>query len=635
MSTFLHNLNILTMRTISLVLLMILGATTGLRAQSPVVEVTSDIIGFALWERSNVYLIKGTIYVKSGLLLIEPGTVIKGDKATKGTLVVTRTGQINANSVLDKDPAIVFTSSEPEGSRAPGDWGGVIILGQAPINAGASATLAAVNNGAGDGQYGGSSPTHISGSLQKVRIEYAGAPLIGGTRLGGLTLAGVGSGTTLRNVQVTNCAADGFDIRGGTVNMSNVVSHRNADDDFDLTQGYSGRMQFVVGIRDNANVNGASGANGLEADNDASGSTATPFTSATISNMTLIGPKQTLGTSVDADFENGIRIGGNARVGIYNSVVMGYPTGLNLDGAGTQNAATAGNFDIRDLFIAGADNELAASGGWDISTWFDEAGRRNTLYDVNDSIQLNGPFDLNFPLLRPAETSPLVGAGRFDVPALTDFNPVSYAGAFSRLVNWTLCWTNWNPTNTNYDSGSELLASPISISFEYRGRPEGDSLTVDFTNLTTGAERYFWDFGDASTDADTSSLESPTYTYPSAGSYEVRLRATGPCDNQDSVSVNTFIGLGLSNWFSGADITLFPNPASHTLWLDMDLPRSEEIQLLLFDLSGRLLRDYGTLEFPAGQFRYTASLDGLESGLYMLVLNGPGGVHTEKVQIIR
>ncbi len=613
----------------------LLALAGGLRAQSPVVEVTADITTFASWTRDNVYLIKGTIYVK-GILIIETGTVIKGDKATKGTLVITRTGQINANGVLDKDPATVFTSSEPEGSRAPGDWGGIVILGEAPINAaGGTAVVAAINNGANDGQFGGSSPGDISGSMQKVRIEYAGATLTGGARVGGLTLAGVGSGTTLKNIQVTNCAGDGFDFRGGTVNLNQIISHRNADDDFDMTLGYSGRIQFAAGLRDNSNVNGESGANGLEADNDAAGSGATPYTAATISNLLLAGPKVTLSTPVDADFQNGIRIGGNARVGIYNSIVMGYPTGLNIDGSATQAAADASAFDIRNLYLAGSTTDLVASGGWNINSFFTAPGRLNRAFTVNDSINLANPFNLDFPDFKPLSGSPVLGTASFVAPVLAAFTGVTYIGPFSSSLDWSLCWTNWDPADTDYDVGSELLGAPIDLGFTYIGRPEDDSLTVDFTNNTTGAVKYFWQFGDITSDMDTSSLENPTWTYPEAGTYEVRMRATGICDNQDSLSVNTFIGLGIEDWLSGAELTLFPNPASESVWLDMELPRAEEFRLMIYDLSGRVLRDFGSMTIAAGNHRYLVTLDGIEPGLYLLVIAGQGGYHTEKLRIIR
>lgn len=620
------------MKNIAIVMLSLLAFAGGLKAQSPVIEVTGDLT-FGNWSADNIYLLKGTVYVK-GVLIIAPGTVIRGDKATKGTLVITRTGQINANSVFDDDPAIVFTSSEPAGSRAPGDWGGIVMLGEAPINGvGGTALVAAVNNASNDGQFGGTNAGDISGSLQKVRIEYAGATLTGGARVGGLTLAGVGSGTTLKNVQVTNCAGDAFDIRGGTVNMSQVISHRNADDDFDLTQGYSGRVQFAAALRDNGNVNGEAGANGLEADNDATGSAATPYTSATFSNVLFAGPLVTSGTSIDADFQNGIRIGGNARVGVYNSVVMGYPTGINIDGAASQAAADADAFDILNTFVAGCTNELAASGGWDISGFFDDAARANTSYAVNDSMRLVDPFDLTFPDFKPLTSSPVLGAASFAAPALSAFTAVSYAGPFTTNLDWTLCWSNFDPSTTPYSSGSTLIGGPININFAYDGRPAADSLTVDFTNATEGAVRYFWNFGDITTDADTSTLENPTWTYPEAGSYEVRLRAVGICDNQDSLSLNTFVGLGLSDWFSGAELTLFPNPASNLVWLDMDLPAAETLQVLLMDMQGRVLRDYGTLDMPAGQFRYTLALDGIETGLYLLTIAGPGGFHAEKLQV--
>ncbi|UOQ97648.1 hypothetical protein MUN81_20755 [Hymenobacter sp. 5317J-9] len=237
------------------------------------VVVDAPITTSTTWSASKQYLLKGYVYVRSGATLtIEAGTIIKGDKDTKGALIVEPGAKLIAIGTATKP--IVFTSNQPKGSRNYGDWGGVILAGNAPVN-----TLVGGNRPTIEGgpttQYGGTNATDDSGTLQYVRIEFGGVAFSPNNEVNGLTLAGVGSGTTLDHIQVSYSGDDAFEWFGGTVNAKYLVSHRTFDDDFDTDNGFSGKVQFGISLRDPLQAD-QSGSKAFESDNDANASTNGP-----------------------------------------------------------------------------------------------------------------------------------------------------------------------------------------------------------------------------------------------------------------------------------------------------------------------------------------------------------------------
>ncbi|RUT69191.1 hypothetical protein D0817_16915 [Flavobacterium cupreum] len=198
--------------------------------------------------KRNTYQLVGVVYVtNNATLTIEPGTVIRGDDKSCGTLVITNGSKIMAEG-LETDP-IVFTTNKEKTERKPGDWGGIIILGKAPIN-----TLGGLHTLPFDlepmlNHYGGSDAEDNSGILKYVRIEYAGRKLSALKELNGLSLAGVGRKTILNNIQISFSNDDSFECYGGDINMSNLVSYRTTDDDFDFTQGAQINISNSIAIR--------------------------------------------------------------------------------------------------------------------------------------------------------------------------------------------------------------------------------------------------------------------------------------------------------------------------------------------------------------------------------------------------
>jgi len=198
--------------------------------------------------KRNTYHLVGVVYVtNNATLTIEPGTVIRGDDKTCGTLVITNGAKIMAEG-LETDP-IVFTSENEKNNRKPGDWGGIIILGKAPINALGGIHTLPFDLDPGLNHYGGQDAEDNAGILKYVRIEYAGRKLSASKELNGLSLAGVGRKTTVSNVQISFSNDDSFECYGGDLNMSNLISYRTTDDDFDFTQGAQINISNSIAVR--------------------------------------------------------------------------------------------------------------------------------------------------------------------------------------------------------------------------------------------------------------------------------------------------------------------------------------------------------------------------------------------------
>lgn len=358
-------------------------ATVSAVPAKQIVEVTADITTNTTWTADKIYRLNGFIRVgsdvkpapggagvapvidpaKKATLTIEAGTVILGKKGTPGgALIVQRGSKLVAIGTAAKP--IIFTSDQAPGNRVPGDWAGVVLCGQSANNIKGSTSTG--QDGVeelegGYGAYHGSTSPILddnSGTLKYVRIEYAGYPINPNQEINGLTFGSVGSGTTIDFVQVTYANDDSYEWFGGTVNCTHLIALKGIDDDFDTDNGFSGRVQFGLGIRA-ASIADQSGSNGFECDNDANGTSNTPFTSAEFANMTIIGGKATSGTTIDLQFQNGAQIRRNAKQKIYNSIITGYPNGIYIDEAlgspGAVANATAGDIAFKNNILAGVE----------------------------------------------------------------------------------------------------------------------------------------------------------------------------------------------------------------------------------------------------------------------------------------
>ena len=267
----------------------------------------------------KVWTLKGYVYVTDGAkLIIQPGTTIVSDIAEKGALCIERGAQIIAEGTVSKP--IIFTSGKNTGERSPGDWGGIVILGRAKTNRSSEPTI---EGGIGR-PYGGTNDSDNSGVLKYVRIEYAGVAALPNSEINALTLGGVGSGTVIEYVQTVYANDDAFEFFGGTVSPKYLYAFATADDDFDFDFGYTGSLVNGISKRDPQFVDNGDAGNGVECDNDGTGSSAQPFTHPKLSNMVLVGP---FDVTALANHNLGLRWRRATQFTITNSKILGYQKG--------------------------------------------------------------------------------------------------------------------------------------------------------------------------------------------------------------------------------------------------------------------------------------------------------------------
>jgi hypothetical protein len=464
---------------------------------SNTVEVTGDIKVNTTWTADKIYSLKGFVYVTDGATLtIQPGTIIKGDKGTKGSLVITRGSKIDATGTATNP--IVFTSAFPAGSRSAGDWGGVIILGKAPVNQVTNGVNEVVIEGgllptAGGAAskyttYGGTDAADNSGTMKYVRIEYAGIPFAPDNEINGLTMGGVGSGTTLDYIEVYRSGDDAFEWFGGTVNAKHLLSIGAWDDDFDTDFGYSGKVQFALAQRVKT-IADQSGSNGFESDNDATGTSKTPFTAPIFSNITIVGPLATATTTsgYNANFQHAVQIRRGSAMSLLNSVLGNYVEGIYLDDAlGTPVSSTNytnGSLVIKNNLIYGCNTKYNATtaanygevkGKDATSKLVFEAGLRadNTFASTTSISALltsslaygaefvaTGVATPNFTVI--AGSAAASGASftnaKFNSDTFFD-KTVAYLGAFG-TTDWSAGWACYDPSTLNYTTPGKVMSN--------------------------------------------------------------------------------------------------------------------------------------------------------------------------------
>lgn len=242
-------------------------------------RIDSDIIIDTTWKTGKRYILEKTIYVENAYLTIEPGAIIEGEGGS--ALVVTSSAKLFARGKADNP--VIFTSARPEGERARGDWGGVVLLGNAPVNE-PQASIEGLPEGETRGSFGGSNASYSCGVIEYTRIEFAGYEVYKDNELNGLTLGGCGSNTIVRNVQVHRALDDGIEMFGGTVDLKNIVITGAGDDGVDWDWGWRGNVQFAV-IQQYPDA----GDNGFEGDNNGSNHEASPRSEPVFYNVTMVG----------------------------------------------------------------------------------------------------------------------------------------------------------------------------------------------------------------------------------------------------------------------------------------------------------------------------------------------------------
>lgn len=378
-------------------------------------EIKTDI---TLTKNIN-WILSGGVYIggdntESATITINPGTKIFGQQGAD-YLWIRRGSKIMAEGTPDNP--IVMSGS---GQLAAGEWGGLVISGNAPVNGcNEGVAVCEIPNEAIPSEFfGGNNPADNSGVIKYVQILFAGFAVRPDEELNGLTLNGVGSGTVIDFVHVHAGLDDGIEMFGGTAQMKHLVLTHIGDDSLDWGSGWTGRAQFVVVFQSPND-----GDRGIEADNNEKNNNLLPRAKPILSNMTFIGsPVAT----------EGILLRRGTGANIWNSVITGFPTCITIDGAATyENAGFPGNLSgeltMVNSFVQCANNFIDGTGAtFTVADWFlSQSGNRA------ENPLLSSVF--------PASGSPLIGGGA--VVNDSFFDSVDYAGAFKDVNDdWTAEW---------------------------------------------------------------------------------------------------------------------------------------------------------------------------------------------------
>jgi hypothetical protein len=400
--------------------------------------VTEEITADTTWTADQPVELADLVFVThNATLTIEAGTQILGDAGS--ALIITRGARLDAQGTAATP--IVFTSSKTVGERQRGFWGGVVLLGSAPVNVG-TGQIEGIDASDTRGAYGGTDSSSNCGTLRYVRVEFAGYTLGADNELNGLTVGGCGSGTTLDYIQIHMGEDDGIEFFGGNADLRHAVISRPADDGLDWDEGFSGRVQFLV-VQQEAAV----GDNGFEADNLETNNDATPRSQPTIYNATLIGGNDT------AAAQRAMTLRRGTAGEIWDILMTGFGEGsIDIRDTATVNQIDQGNLSLGALlfFHMGPDGSTYFpaetgdgddDGGFDESAYFHDSNR-DARFDQDP--KLGACFNLDTPNFIPAADSPAadgvvpISDGWFDTTA-------DYIGAFQpgATSTWMDGWTSF------------------------------------------------------------------------------------------------------------------------------------------------------------------------------------------------
>ena len=435
--------------------------------ETPQIIIDKPILTDYTMKSHKTYLLKGKVYVAPGATLhIEPGTVIRGDKSTNATLIVSRGAQIRAMGT--KNDPVVFTSNMPAGRRSSGDWGGIILLGQAKINRKAGKALMEGDLDPKLGIYGGEIDDDNSGVIQYTRIEFAGRKIDQSNEINALSLAAVGNRTTLDHIQVSFTKDDSFEFYGGTVNASHLISFKCLDDDFDMSYGYSGSLQFGIALR-HPRTKDFSGSNGIEIDSYASDDNLASInqemhTNCTISNFTIVSPKSSL--QGVTQLSQGIMVGNDAYLSVYNSVILGFNFGIFIKTKKSEQGISSGKSNFENNFFVGSKYPIGNSTNTnsELNDYFVNPRLSNFHYAEFSGPLLEDPYNLRFPRFHPAKGSKLSKGASFkkinydQMPFEAD---KLYVGS-AKETNWLTTWTNFAPEFKTYPDANTPVSGNLN-----------------------------------------------------------------------------------------------------------------------------------------------------------------------------
>ena len=615
-----HKYHLNNMKKALLTLAVALAGSTAALAY-PTVTVKDSISTNTHWTNDQQYLLQGYVYVTNGAVLtIDSGCIIKGDKNTKGSLIVERGAKLIA--IGSATAPIVFTSNQAPGNRTYGDWGGVILCGKSPVNWNGNQSQV---EGGPRSLYGGTDPHDNSGTMRYVRIEFPGIAFSPNNEINGLTFCGVGDATQIDHIQVSFSGDDSYEWFGGNVNTKNIIAFRGWDDDFDTDNGYSGKNQFCVGLRDPF-IADQSGSKGFESDSYQSG-TATGLagdtsmiTKPVFSNVTLAGPLVSpTSTAYDPQFVAAIHIRRGSAISILNSIIFGYPAGVLVDESSASFGSTSANIangilQFRNNIVAGiaATSTNAPNGSKDVVyvkdgarsltatntnadtltntpfapnagpfSWLKSAN--NTYATEQNGVRLQNPFNLTNPDFRPTSTSPVSyntkGNGSATAGSFNTANPIN--------TDTSNGYANYNVPQVAPNFTTNKASDPFFTKTNYVGAFSGNLVTQEnwFANWTN--------FDPVNTNY--SNCASTIFPCPGLGinSY------SGPAKNIQNAKV-------------------IPNPAAGNAALMIELNAISNVTITILDITGRNVATVFTGKLPAGIQSVPVNLSNLNAGMYLM-----------------
>lgn len=395
--------------------------------------------GTVTWKANQNYILEGFVFVNEGqTLTIEAGAVIRaktGQAENASALIVARGGKIIAQGTATNPIIFTVEGDNLEGSipyNSKGLWGGIIILGNAPLNvSGNEAIIEGIPLSEPRGIYGGDDPTDNSGILQYVSIRHSGTNIGEGNEINGLTLGGVGNGTTIDHIEVIANADDGIEFFGGTVNCKYMAVAYCGDDAFDFDMGYQGKGQYWLAIQEENEGNLIA-----EIDGSPSHPSIRPYTMPQIYNLTAIGH----GSEKSGEL---IHFNSNAAGYFMNSIFINQKSGIAIAYQSETNNSLEqwqrGNIRLEsNIFFDIAENDQNSIFKWTGDEPDKETQSAWDLYFANAQNQVSNPHFIssNKPYnLYP--TSPILTES---ISTDDYFDKVDYRGAFKNQ-NWLLGWS--------------------------------------------------------------------------------------------------------------------------------------------------------------------------------------------------
>ena len=339
--------------------------------------------------KKNVYLLMGNVYVTNkAKLTIEPGTVIIADAESKASLIITKGATIHAEGT-ETDP-IVFTSSRS--IRKAGDWGGILLLGDAPINKFGNSASANFDLDAAFTTYGGSNSTSNSGILRYVRIEFAGAKVKGLGNFNALFLGGVGNQTSIENVMVTSSGGDSFEVFGGDVVLNRLISYKCSSNDFKFNYGAQVNIKNSLVIRASY-LQSSSGSRCFYAssyDKKEEVDFSKKLTSITATNLTLVNNSQNIKLDMGQGLvREAMFIAENTNVDFKRTVISGFNPAIILDEKITINDDNLKKLKFQEMYFNACKGNIFLennSNNEDLESWYGNASFFN-VYSQGENIE--------------------------------------------------------------------------------------------------------------------------------------------------------------------------------------------------------------------------------------------------------